>query len=670
MRTEWNRLDAGFSVSSPNNIDGHLEYHLTKFCRDYSEILSIYNRERVSGLDAVGNRFEYPRGVREKGEDERNEKYADRDESNTAYVVLDFISPLIRRSVASAIVATLGYHPLRTAHRLLAEESIRHQIVMFRRSETTAFESIQDYRWLVQGFCHGLKSLPSDNELSKRHQLIKNDPTLYLPDDPKRAWTWLVQLLYLGLLEGRGDWQVSRRFCRDSLKVELIDRALDPLNFRETTSSTESMRWLDDHTLHELKRTLRLAKSFGHYLKSEFKTSLEMLNNTSVASHATPELTQWSSNFAEEKKALDVAVVWRDKDLKPDTWRIAIDALMNGLEPPHSAILWHKILEEDVASIQETLKNILNEKNYDESVIEVFQQNSNTVAFADHIASSLTQQNAAFVVDLLSRFAEAIAVDTDLNHGKWKLKEASDLESNQSNSRTTLPSDHENQKRIEDLRRIELENIHHGFVRSFSFHVLAEQLRRLLLSRNPDVNSLHISGHSARVYARTAIRLEKIVREHKMTAFNNQAGYFARRARRMLDLLAREMYRLPRERASMLILEATYARVMTSHTQRIPDLKAAGLSLVKAEKLVHATDPRSRVRMRFYMERHLNHRTLAHLVQTPNEKNMYKERANWDLAKLESLIEDHQKYESWIMISRVLRSSFESKKNSLSIKVS
>lgn len=105
----------------------------------------------------------------------------------------------------------------------------------------------------------------------------------------------------------------------------------------------------------------------------------------------------------------------------------------------------------------------------------------------------------------------------------------------------------------------------------------------------------------------------------------------------MADVIARHLFRYPRERASMLILEAQMARLLSPGERRAIGLASARSFLRDAEPIVWSLGSRSRVRSRFLLERIKVHRRLAEMAHK-DEAEMYLDFCNRDLMALEKLV--------------------------------
>jgi hypothetical protein len=100
------------------------------------------------------------------------------------------------------------------------------------------------------------------------------------------------------------------------------------------------------------------------------------------------------------------------------------------------------------------------------------------------------------------------------------------------------------------------------FIKGYGIFRLAESMRLRMFSLDPLGSDFVASGHVTRTMIRVALKIENASRRSTQSG-DAPVRFFGWQARRMADVLARHQFRHPRERASMLILEATIARLLS-----------------------------------------------------------------------------------------------------------
>jgi hypothetical protein len=124
------------------------------------------------------------------------------------------------------------------------------------------------------------------------------------------------------------------------------------------------------------------------------------------------------------------------------------------------------------------------------------------------------------------------------------------------------------------------------------------------------------SGHSTRSCIRSALKLERWARRHSPDHDPNKGnwGFFAQRARRNADALTHHLFRFPRERASMLIIESSLARILAGRRDELEALSCCRAYLCNADAIIQTLDTDARIRMRFRLERSKVNLRLATVV--------------------------------------------------------
>ncbi len=635
----WERPRENFNSTTEDAFDQKLE----ELSFLFAPIVQTRQQELIYGIDTSGSAFEYPQPPMRYRADGQQ------------LVTLDFRYPQLRKSILNAFYVHFGYHPIRSAHRILAESALRQQTVVFRHADRSSFGSLREYKLLLQTLYHGLLSLPTSSELDADNRLVDSSPYLAIPDDHVTAWTWLTQFLYRGLLENHNMWQVSRRFARDRLKRELLDLIVEPSRFREvgqhaggsglqlaalSAGRGTQKRSLVDQLTHELT----LARAHVEYLTTEQGGGLELLRNTKTVAQKSVQLGVWKDlsqqdRIDAEKKALDFAVLNTNNQ---EVWQKAILLQLREFERGSSRGIVQEIQNEFIPKTKAALLSVLTSRNFESNLRPYFHNvRPNPETMTDKILKAWSPEIAGFAAEFLARAGEGYVVLADYNYSALRAENGGPFENPEEQVKDAID----------------------GFLESFSYQILAEQLRRAAFFADPRNQRFQPSGHYARVYVRTALRLERMCRVYYLSSLTGEAGYFGRRARRMLDLLTRHLYHLPRERASIYVLEAVLTRMLSNTRDQSSyshDLLLANQLLGRAEHYVFITEHDARVRFRYYLERHKNHWALATVFDDQDSQlyddkksQMFKERASHDYLKLEKLAAKHDKYPAWRNISIV-----------------
>ena len=184
------------------------------------------------------------------------------------------------------------------------------------------------------------------------------------------------------------------------------------------------------------------------------------------------------------------------------------------------------------------------------------------------------------------------------------------------------------------------------FMQAYVLLSAGDRLRRKAYDLAPLSRDFHLNPHGARVMARTLLQMIKEARRAEKQAGiepTRSAGLI-RQARRQLDVLARYVARFPTERASLLVLEASFARQVGDNA--LEDLQAAERLLCEADGLMTAAAQRPRVRLRLMRERAKVYRNLARRLSDPVARQIYCDFTYLEIDRLQRLA-DHSKLELW-----------------------
>tara|TARA_R110001606_G_scaffold380811_1_gene541582 strand:+ start:14318 stop:14968 length:651 start_codon:yes stop_codon:yes gene_type:complete len=175
---------------------------------------------------------------------------------------------------------------------------------------------------------------------------------------------------------------------------------------------------------------------------------------------------------------------------------------------------------------------------------------------------------------------------------------------------------------------------------------VAEIIRRSTFVISPFSGEHAVSGHATRGAIRLALILEREASRsvpegemHAIREYREGPGLFGEYAARMKNELVRSLGRFPRERASILILEASMIRIMGDFPHQDGALHRAFNLLEEAEAIVLSISATSRLRLRFLLERAKLHRELGRRLHRDGIAHWKQQIAagQHDLASLQNL---------------------------------
>lgn len=487
---------------------------------------------------------------------------------------------------------------LRNAHLILAEEAIRQQTIIFRHGPEVSAQFIRPFRRLLQGLYHGALSLPTTAEINGKPTI--KSPLFAIPHEWEKAWSWLTHFLYRRLLEAPPAWHLTRSYGADRLKLEILQLLQNPGQFRVNSGGLALLDALDsrkpgvsdlqlDHQL-SLVRAAYHAGSISH---------IDTAIRDGIAAGGSVEFNKEWVNLHILTRQLDEAenVCFAHLERHPSFNRAAFKAAVSA----GRKLCFRAFESQAKGSGRDEL-----------------------AAFDEWVRSTAVEYNTILAprdstsVDFLYRLGEVYG----------ERSESRDVET-------------ETNKESAVLRELP------GFLRAFVTFKLAERLRELHFAEDPLNSGSSASGHSTRSMIRVAIKIENRLRQMRREAGGDDidvnhsasrlASNFGEEARALADVLSQHHFRLPRERASMLILEATIARMLSTDRTRESDLKLAISFLNEAEPIVLRLDPQVRIRLRLWLERTKVLRALSRVYQERDDDSaakVFTELARYDAVRL------------------------------------
>jgi hypothetical protein len=541
-------------------------------------------------------------------------------QSNRGPCAIDFQYPEVRASILLRVDMEL-FPRVQALHRLLAEEALGQQTFALRHG--CDLSSARSFRRLLAVLYHGFMSLPitKEGKLS-RASLVCG--AFAMPLDPRDAWEWLYLFAYRRLIEYPPNWNLSRFYGLDPLKLDILKLAAAPWEaWKRYPRLGMAISWkvrsllpesTSDPRLGRISTDYHISQAHAAFSAGDLAQAHEAIERAEAVDAAIPK--PW---LTYAKRKFDLALLTQNRK---EIARIESHT-REMLGPPVQA------LDAYIADIARRIEQLVSQRNF--HPVERLPPASPTIAAlkeagrsADWDGSSLMQ-----VSDILFRLGERFALDGDLRHSAQKLA-------------PIVPGQAPRTRIVNDDEAAIV-----NFCKAFAYFRLAENTRLQVFSDDPTGQHFYASGHSARQMARASLKLERLARGRAVEEgkIDDPAslgvGFFGQNARHMADVIARHLFRYPRERASMLILESQMSRLLSPPSQAPRGLEDARRFLRNAEPVVWSLGSTSRVRMRFLLERVKVHRRLARDADK-RIALMYLEFCDSDLASLTFLVNHHQ----------------------------
>jgi hypothetical protein len=524
---------------------------------------------------------------------------------------IDFRILEMRRQVLASVTKHRA-RKVQALHRLLAEEALIQQTISFRHEPTAA--SLRGLRRLLSVLFHGLISIPIRRERFGIETLRNVD--FALPTDPRRAWEWIYLFAYRRLIEAPPAWYLSRFFGADLLKREGLTLVARPWKgWTRYPAARPFVEAAGETLIPQLTSDRRLADVAQDYHLSFFQSAYALgeLDDAERSLVAARNIMGSSAiaNLSHNKRRMDLAILRQDKNE------------ISAAEHDFFGLIGSTATEISTGYVDKVgtqLLALVKEGNFDgpvhiEKVTPILDALKSRAFDFGWSGAELSQ-----VSDIFFRLGERRALDGDIAYAAARVDDVkndfvrkSDRLARHSSSIQT-------------------------FATSMAYFRIAEALRLQVFSDHPTSDRFFASGHSARQMTRVALKLERLSRDATSADDQTLPGFFARKARQYADVVTRHLYRHPRERASMLILESAMARLLSSGSTE-DGLLSARSYLQQAEPVVLSLGSPCRVKMRFLLERIKVHRRMALLEgMSPMSVRSYLEFAETDLAALESIL--------------------------------
>lgn len=505
---------------------------------------------------------------------------------------MDFLHPEVKLFFRKKACERLGERRFQAATRLLAEDALLQMTIGLRHMDNRAYQSIRSWRRMFSAFLHGLQSLPvefvssddvqvsfeggDDRLLARFGEVGFGVRDLVTIGRPVDFWKYLYAFCYRNLIEDWPKFNLSRMHGLDDLKLDLLRSfdqpwRLSPLVVDRLDAHVHQGLFrdnLEDPGIAALEKDFSIAFSQAQIAAGEHVLKFGAFDDTSP-SHLKRRMDM--AILTGERKAIRSGQLWLSQKL--------------------GSI--YQAVEANLADAEKAVSNLLHEgAAFDSSASLPNEASSITLLFEKGKNDGWGPEQFSKISDILNRLAEADAVNGEIALARVKLP-------------------HIIAARVDGA----LPHDPYGyFVRSLVRFNLAEQIRLANFARFPLARNFSASGHPIRQSIRVALKLEREAR-HRRGDIDKASpvgfGVFAVFARRRSDTLARHLHMYPRERAGLLVLEASMLRMLSTPEDLEDNLRLAMRFIASAEAITLGLSDRARVLRHIAMERAKLSRTLA-----------------------------------------------------------
>lgn len=446
-------------------------------------------------------------------------------------------------------------------HFLLAEEALE-QFTHLARFESGALrESVYEYERLLAAIFHGAASLHDEKLTNELNYPVAGR---LLPTNPSERWMVIYSHLYRRFLDRAPAHDMVRRFDAAQLKVDILLALARPQLCRGETGVNDAGWILPDpskgvskwHPNVEDKPQTALAFELRHAATAAARTI--NINWGLSGMHSDDEATK-RLEIAEKILLLAEGPGFDDD----------ANALSDRIKDQISDIFGNNRADDYVRFVAKRARMIFDGRQRSKLLARDVEAKLATGA-------GVPPAKLRTLVEYLELYAEVLGLEADIEYGR-QLTDATEQ----------LPS----------------EKVTAKFIQSFAAYYVADVLRRRLFSLFPNRSSDIPRGRAGRGFVRVSIKLERFAGLGNVEYRGR--GFFWKHANYVLDELTRHLGQYPRERAALLMLNATVTRytVTRAHGEYGTFLKKACECLCLAELLVLKLGMHSRLRQRFALER-------------------------------------------------------------------
>jgi hypothetical protein len=401
-------------------------------------------------------------------------------------------------------------------HRLLAEEAFTQQTIIDRHSQWNDPRNLRYLRRAIQGLNHGFRSVGMPSNFFDFTRVVTN-----LPLGPGEAFRHLYAVRYRDPLEVPPYWEFSRRLGGDRIKAELLWVALTSPGDDPPPSLSDGP---DQRQVIESLREVLYGNKSGDWSDNDRLLIRDLCANLlRAAQQSHNSFTEWIEKLTKNH-------------FGPTTVTETDRKAQHSFTPPDHQTAMQQKAETDIALLRERpdaalprYRDFLIEsgfqfESFDQQLSEIAGQLAPVANVEDPpreydqylltLAESFAAVPPALLAywcDLLCRHAELMAQEADQ----------------------------------------EADTAH--FLKAYLLFELVDSLRTRVFASQP-LGRGHIPGaRPTGIHIRVCLKL--------MSLCPRRRDYYFRRARQLTDRITPYVARYPSERANLLILEATMARV-------------------------------------------------------------------------------------------------------------
>ena len=589
--------------------------------------------------------------------------------------VIQFRMPQIMRAIRTYMAQQdpEGFH---LAHRLLAEEAVVQQTAALTHVDVNSSPTIRSWRRLFSVIYHGLQSLPIEQDERGFVCVSSNDfdPSKFSAHGGGHDyWVWLYFFWYRRILERPPAWNLSRAYGLDALKAELLEcfdkpwrlwpKYLPQKNILEyapgpTKGLFTPIHLTIDHVTNFIDQRRSLARA--RIALSQLPEANHAIHDiqTLIAIHADERSTIRPLN--KDRLEHDSNVKWMMDELYERKVILAIskhvfDVALLTFDDSVNHIFAELLMDYCPAIYEEVSIHLSNKceehiryLNSDSDVVWSTEISEYSIALVDRIIDGLRVNGwdvseISSIVDILFRLGEKHGISAEISgcHTNVCLKHDTNV--------------------MEPPMGKQFFHRTSGLISAYVVFEFAEALRLQLFMRYPRSSDYFASGNSGRQMIRTALALERIYRRSRQNKVNGISVY-GQRAVVSMKTLARHLFRYPRERASMTIIESALFRTLGHVGTEIENLKTSQRLLRHAEPVVLGLGRTTRVRLRLALERAKVNQAIARYLAKDNCGNPIEIERYLSLSKIDIdyLEQNHHTLPLWAELFQRQRKSWKS----------
>ncbi len=633
-------------LESPRVIDEAI----TNVLSDFPSLVVEGKGDYFPGFDGKSRGFEYTKTELD---------WLNQNDRNDDTVSISFVYPEFRMAVRDALAGQFGLKAFQLACRFLAFEAMDQQGIALRHEGIPEGQLMRPWRRQISMILFGLQSIPLDflEEDNRQGQFAISDiydrftsehPYQYATS--QSFYRYIYHFAYRRQMERPPAYNVSRLYGMQSFKQELL-RAFDApwillppalVSVELSGASLFEAEFGDKQTdsPHAAQVKGRKRMLLAHYT-SVLTTNLALgrIPNAETAltrMSNTVGILGLDSNLSILKRDLDICLARIDGTDRAfaDFLKRADNVHGDNIQEATAKFLYEVLGREAVVCLEELLRAVIVEQldffatGIDQPKIAIDEQVATIIGIMGKSERQLSSSahGISALADIIFRLAEFIAVRAD--HKDLNVVRAFDADA---------PPQIETEASINSLFAGREPDDRNSWIlefsRSLALFRIAEQFRLQSFRLDPASDRFFGSGHATRQMIRVALKLENHRRRTELYwGAAGSDGLFVRQARYGASVLSSHLFRYDRERAAMLLLEASMLRLLIRDplaslapdaqtnelelrlTSRWRALTTARSYLTEAEPALKALGHKSRWRMRLSLERSKIHRGLSRIA--------------------------------------------------------